>query len=596
MERREAKGITIDASHTRDIDDALWVKPVVEGFQISISIADASSQVPVGSEIDEHAKEMAATRYFAAGNSPMLPRHLSEEGLSLLPCRLRQAVTVEVLLKPDMEATLVDIYLSDFRSAARVSYDAVSEIWSGTKAGAPESQVSNDLVDQIRTVAQLGYALLGKRRKAGALALYDLNTGWLTTEEGYLRQIDKKEDTLGQILVQEMMILANSLVAGFCVENEIPVLYRNHQARAAAPEREQLLEILNQGLHGPVAGLDLVRKQTHMLLEKAVYGSSLLGHYGLNLPAYLHFTSPIRRYADLVTHRQIKAFLCRKAYPYTKEEIEAIALHINETVRKEKEATIQRFKAKAEDKAQAAMDPRRIDALDAKSIERVVKVWARAEEGLDSGVESALRLRIDNNRLPLICFAVILFEAKKEKGWAGLQEACLWVLKKRPEDATSILSIASQTFGWEAPIFETDREGPDHAPIFRAAIKHIGREAGPCEAASIKEAKQRATLSLFHEICGFPSPSWTVLRDPGTKQENPIKVDWAKDPISALQEYSQAARLPPPEYAFQQTGPPHQPLISCTCRLGSVSKTAQAGKKQDAKRLAAHAVLSTVAE
>jgi len=600
-ERQEVSGITIDAASTRDIDDAIWVSQVPEGFRVFVTISDASHLVPLASELDERAKNAATTRYFAAGNSPMLPRSLSENSLSLLPEQPRDTLTVEALVSPGcLETSLKGVYLSRLTSKARVAY---SDIPSFIKA-TPGTFNENSLDGQIRLAARLGMGLLDQRRKAGALALYDLNTGWVTTEEGYLRQLEKKEDTIGNIIVQEMMVLANRLVAEFAVKNDIPALFRNHQARAAAPDRSELMGIIQGALQGPVQNLDLIRQQTHLLLEKAAYGASLLGHYGLNLPAYLHFTSPIRRYADLATHRQIKAFLLGEPFPHTKEEMEVLALHINEVLQEEKEATSQHLKAKAENKAQATLDPRRLEGLNAKDFERVIKVWSRSENEVPDEIESAYLHRLRDNRIPLVCFPSVLFEAKPELGWAKIQEASLAHLKNRLEDAVSVFTMAVQIHGWEAPTYQTQREGPDHAPTFKAQIHFAGHalrslegaalRVDEVEAGSLKEAKQKAVLGLISALVGYPQPTWGQIQKSETNVKGEPSIDWSKEPIAVLQEYSQAIGQPAPSYDFKVSGPSHLPIIACTCSFGSFTKTANAGKKQDAKRLAAFAILKTM--
>lgn len=605
-ERQEVNGITIDAASTRDIDDAIWVSQVPDGFRVFVSIADASELVPPGSELDDRAKNAATTRYFATGNSPMLPRSMAENSISLLPEEPRNTLTVEAHVRGDMRAELAGVYLSKLTSKARVDYERIPKIWGATRAETAGPINEDSLDGQVRLAATLGWALLEQRRQAGALALYDLNTGWVSTEEGYLRQIDRREDTLGQIIVQEMMILANRLVAEWAVKNDIPVLFRNHQARAASPDRTSLITIIEQGLQGPVQNLDLIRQQTHLLLEKAVYGSSLLGHFGLNLPAYLHFTSPIRRYADLVTHRQIKAFLMGQPFPHSKDDIEIIGLHINEVLLAEKEATSAHLKAKAENRAQATLDTRRIEGLNAKDFERVVKVWTRSENAVPGEIETAFLHRLRDNRIPLVCFPSVLFESKKELGWAKIQEACLVHLKGRPEDAVSVFTIASQVFTWGQPTYDTKREGADHVPTFRVTVSFpagairsltgAGLKLNTVEASSIKEAKQKAIFGLLSVLAGFPEPVWGEVHtvEIVSKPGKGAAVDWNKDPIVALQEFSQATGEPGPTYNFEQSGPSHLPMIACTCTFAKFTKTASAGKKQDAKRLAAFAVVSAM--
>lgn len=593
-DRPQIQGITIDAPHTRDIDDALWFEEVGGGgYRVFISISDVSGMVLPKSELDERARAMATTKYFATGNSPMLPRRLAEHGLSLLPGALRKTMTVEAVIGPNLDVSFQNLYCSKLTSKARVAYEEVPKILASK---------DHELHAQLLRGSQVAMGLLERRRSAGALALYDLNNGWVTTEEGYLRKMESKEETIGYIIVQEMMVLANALVAEFAVRNDIPVLFRNHVARAAAPDRSELMRQIQSAFQVPLPNLDLIQQQTHLLLEKAEYGASLRGHYGLNLPAYLHFTSPIRRYADLVTHRQLRSFLKKDPLPYSKEEIDALSVHLNQVLQAERDSVRQIMKAKAENKAQATLDERRLEGLNAKDFERVIKVWARSPNEVPEEIRRAYLRRLKENRVPVVCFATVLLEAQASNGWEEIQKQTLARMQERPEEAVSVVMMASQANGWPPPNYETSRTGPDHAPVFSAVAKlqHPSglKSGGPIESSTSKEARQRAVLCLLANISGQPEPEF----DPTPSVPLPVAhnsgkepfVDWGKDPIMALQEYSQALGKPGAEYKFDVSGPAHMPTITCTCRFGSYEKTASAGKKQDAKRLATLAVISAM--
>jgi ribonuclease R len=678
MERPVVKGITIDSAQTRDIDDALWIEQRDDGFwHVVVSIADVAEAIPPGGKFDERAREMVTTKYFATGNSPMLPRQFAEDQLSLWPNKERKTLTIDMALGTDSTNVVrTEIYPSVLKSQARITYDRIPEILKDK---------THEWYGLLDIGTKLAMRLLDARRKAGAMVLYDLNNGWVSTEEGFLRKLEKKEETIGYILVQEMMVLANAKVAEFCVKENIPVLYRNHMAMSAMPDRGVLMGQIQDALATPFADLETVRQRTHMLLGRASYSDSLLGHYGLNLPAYLHFTSPIRRYADLVTHRQIKAHLGGKPLPYTKKDIEEVSLHINDVIELEREQASFHFKTKDEELARRNIDARRLDGLDAVHFERATKVEVRSGRDPSEAFAESFLLRLKENRLPLIALTVILTqELPAPEGWEPIRQAIIDHLAKKPEDAVSLLAQAQQVADWPLVEYEMAHEGPDHARTFEGKAMLLWQNTDRDKAWSgtgvgntSKLAKGRAAVDLLAVIGGqkAPTPKEVLARSmvPGASGQH-CKGDWptykelqvvrlavampdkalvvgstgaivhiwkegeafevefitknghelltlkpeqimpldapvpeantiggqlkaqlgGKDPVSALMEYVAKSKTQAPNFSFDQSGPSHIPTITCTCRLGTIMKTATAPTKSDAKKQAAKAVLDSL--
>lgn len=601
MKREQVTGITVDSQSTKDIDDAIWVEKG-DGWTVTVSIADVASHVEKGTDVDVRAREMVATKYFATGNSPMLPRKLGEMELSLWPNEPKETLSARLKLRPDLSVEKADVFRSRLKSQARVTYDEVPAILADKE---------HALHQQVGLCAQLAHGLLERRRVNGALVLYDLNNGWVTTEEGFLRKIESHEATIGYIIVQELMVLANAAVAEWAVEKDVPVMFRNHVARSATPpDRRELMGQIEEALHTPVAGLDQVRHRTHMLLGRAEYGAHVRGHYGLNLPAYLHFTSPIRRYADLVNHRQIRAHLKGQALPYTQQEVEDLARHVNETVDREKTATSEAFKAAAEEKAQRnGMSVRRIEGLHPKDFERLVKVEARSGQEISAALIAAAEVRIRENRFPLVCAASVFTDAPATPGWNDLRTLLLEKMARRPEDAVSVLTMAVQTVGWSAVAYEVEAHGPPHMPTFQVTATLPARpENHPgfmkvavqakLEGGSQGRTKQRACVALLALASGvkippFPEESRAGAAPAAPAPKKAFKFDPARDPVSVLMEWGQAEGATP-LFHFVQEGPSHVPTITCTCEVRGVRKTVQAGSKKDAKRAAAKAVLEAL--
>lgn len=585
------QGITIDSPSTRDIDDGIWVEKVGEGWILTVVIADVSKHIRKGSTLDQSALSRVTTRYFANGNDPMLPRGLSENRMSLLPEKNRGVLAARISLTPNFEAKLESLTIDRFKSLARVDYPTIPEV------------IKDKSRPEVTTLAAVGMGLLDKRRNTGALVVYDLVQGWVTTEEGFLKQMKDTRETIGYIMIQEAMILTNALVAEWCVQENVPVLFRNHTSRPATPDLAEVNQQIMAAINGPWQELDNFRKRLHMLLDRADYGPTLKGHFGLSLPAYLHFTSPIRRYADLVNHRQIRSFIEGKTYPYTQEELVSIAEHINGHEKTEREKEKTHFKGRAEARAERALERGQLSRLSDKEFERVLKVVTRSGEDAPEPLVGEFLDRLSVEKVPAICMAVVCFyaagyspetEDNPQPGWKKIRNGVLSLLQEKPELAVTLWTLAVTLVQAEALEFQEKRSGPPHLPVFTASAQSGLFVSGQAGARTSKLARQRAAVWLLFRYHGLPERAFLVTEpepaeEPEKEPENTtLKVLSAgRDPIVALQEYCQKHKLIMPSYSYEQQGPSHIPTITCECSFNRRSGVGRATSKQEAKRRAA---------
>lgn len=584
-------GITIDDRSTRDIDDAIWLEPEGAGYRVLVTIADVAKQVVPGSSLDKTARERTATQYFATGNSPMLPRSLSDFTCSLWPGKLRKVLAVEMLLDESLSIQDVKVSKGKLVSKAKLSYDQIPGILADEKN--PHHTV-------ITLAKKVSFGLLLRRRANGAMVLYDLATGWVTAEEGHVRKLVKREDTVGYILIQELMILANQALATWASKAGIPIIYRNHQGHVEEEDRQALLRQIEEAANTPLANLEYIRQRTYTMMQRAEYGGTPKGHFGLNLPMYTHFTSPIRRYADLVTHQQIRASLKGEKLPYTETEIEEIAVGITQRLNDEEIRRSEQAKAVAEKKATAAIELRRLDGLIPKEFERVTKVQVRSGEDAHPNFIEAFTRRLEQNNVPVICLTFVLASAPETEGWTFLRAKIIEWLTAHPEVAISISTMAQQTHGWPAIEFNEKSEGADHMKTFQAQAK-LMRESdsepivGPwCPGSTMKVARQYAMVTHFAILYGISPPVFEPVRsEPPPKKV--VKEDLAgKHPVAILGEWCAKQKRGEPVYTFSQSGPPHRPEIQCTVQVEGISRVGKAHSKADAKTLAATSAIGAL--
>jgi ribonuclease R len=587
---------TIDDTRTRDMDDAVEVQSTDTGWTVRISIADAAKYVPAGSDLDKLARERGATQYFASGNSPMLPRELAEWKLSLFPNKVRKSLNVEVLLDLEANVTSRSVQLGKVLSQAKLSYTEVPTILE--QEGHPQHQ-------SLNAARSLAMGLLHKRREAGALIFYDLNKGWVTTEDGTLKKLKRREDTIGYVIIQELMILTNCTIAQYMEGCGIPTLFRNHEARSAAPEREALMKNVAALLDAPVMDLESLQKQNYLLFNRAEYGVQNVGHFGLNEKAYLHFSSPIRRYADLVTHQQLRAHLKGEPLPYSQDQVMAIATHLNTLNQALRDKAKKSYVAMADGRARQNIEARKLDGLPAKAFERAVKVEVRSGNSPSDSLVEAWIHRLDQNTVPNLCLTEVLMLLDGAEGWDTLREAAIEALEERPADAVAVIHQA-QSLGWGVPNFEVQQTGPNHQPTFicRGLV-----EVGPqtfttrvvCPSGgSSRLVKQQAAVELLRNIVHRKGgESLVEIQGTAVLPPSPVKpvksVVEAKNSVSVLMEISQARKVPAPSYTCVLTGPPHAPVVTCTVTFLDFTAQGVAANKQDAKKAAAEGLLKKAA-
>ena len=335
--------VTIDGEDARDFDDAVYCEPAVvgksagrgakanSGWRLVVAIADVSHYVKPGEPIDSDAYERATSVYFPRRVIPMLPEKLSNGLCSLNPNENRLAMVCDMLVTATGEIHAYQFFPAVICSHARFTYTEVAAILANTRG--PEAAKRKDRVGDLLNLHEVYRALLRERTKRGAIDFETTETQIVCDESGRIEKIVPRTRTEAHKLIEEAMLAANVCSADFIARAKHPSLYRVHEG--PTPEKKTLLQnylrALGLGLSisdDPKPGefqaiaaatkdrADAVQIHTMLLrsMQQAIYTGINGGHFGLAYEAYTHFTSPIRRYPDLLVHRVIKALLSGKRY------------------------------------------------------------------------------------------------------------------------------------------------------------------------------------------------------------------------------------------------------------------------------------------
>ncbi len=335
--------VTIDGEDARDFDDAVYCEPAKvgrsQGWRLLVAIADVSHYVLPGSAIDTDAYERATSVYFPRRVIPMLPEKLSNGLCSLNPEVKRLCVVCDMLINANGELHAYQFYPAVMFSHARFTYTEVAAILKNTRG--PEAQARGDLVEHLQDLHDVYRALLQARQRRGAIDFETTETQIISDDLGRVLRIEPRVRNDAHRLIEEAMLAANVCTADFLKRAKHPGLYRVHEGptpeklealrqylKAAGvqhhltddPTPQQYEEISTSTRERP----DAQQIQTMLLrsMQQAIYTPTNSGHFGLAYEAYTHFTSPIRRYPDLLVHRVIKAVLAGQRYEIAKPSVD----------------------------------------------------------------------------------------------------------------------------------------------------------------------------------------------------------------------------------------------------------------------------------
>jgi ribonuclease R len=331
IDLRDMGLVTIDGETAKDFDDAVYCEAVGSGFRLVVAIADVSHYVQAGDALDEEARNRGNSVYFPRRVIPMLPEPLSNGLCSINPDVERLAMACDMQIDSHGNIQRYEFFPAVMLSHARFTYTEVAGILEDPRG--PAARRRKAQVPNLTALYQLYHLLAKARKKRGAIDFETIETQMIFDDHGKITNIVPVYRNDAHRLIEECMLAANVCASDFLHKQDHPMLYRVHEG--PTPEKLEALRDFLKGFGLQLSGGDtphaldyakLLAKvkdrpdaqllQTVMLrsLKQAVYTPKNTGHFGLAYESYTHFTSPIRRYPDLLVHRAIKAVLNRRKY------------------------------------------------------------------------------------------------------------------------------------------------------------------------------------------------------------------------------------------------------------------------------------------
>ncbi|MFK7816777.1 MAG: ribonuclease R [Gammaproteobacteria bacterium] len=360
--RKDMRGlnfVTIDGLDAKDFDDAVYCEPHKNGWKLWVAIADVSHYVASDTDLDKEARNRATSVYFPERVIPMLPESLSNGLCSLKPEVDRLCMVCEMFISDVGELISHKFYDAVMCSSARLTYDEVQTILYDKDPVAREKR--QHLIGDLENLQSVYNALRQQRKKRGAIDFDTKETYFEFDQDKKIKAILPRQRSEAHMIIEECMINANVAAAEYITRSKLPTLFRVHENPKAEKLRDmrEFLESLGVGFSKvekptPSDYMTVIKKIAHrkdkhviemMLLRsmaQAVYSPESVGHFGLALPLYAHFTSPIRRYPDLVVHRTIRHLIEKKnkaSFPLSENDLVLLGEHCSMCERRADDAT-----------------------------------------------------------------------------------------------------------------------------------------------------------------------------------------------------------------------------------------------------------------
>ena len=566
------KGFTIDSKQSLDLDDAIWVETYGEIGKIQIHIADPTEVIEIDSLLERAVRKRISTLYLSNGRFPMLPVALSEQKLSLLEGEPKLTITIEIELKTTGEIINYRLFESCFISLGKLSYEQAEQI---------SNNPSHRLFVPLQSAQIWAKIINQKRVNSGAFAGI-IKGNFYINEDGQIQQVYCNSE----VLIAEYMILANTVVAQWLAEKSLTTLYRNH-----LPQGDIDRDLIWQYLESE-DNQDFFCQYTHCL-GKATYSPLCQGHLALATPYYLHFTSPLRRFADFIVHRIVKAELAGQPRPYTVEQIAELAEEINQFHFERKQEQTNYLKEKRDKKLLKVTNYSR---LDAKDFSRLIELSIRNDSLSEIRNELEIRLQsgqLTNTDLSLILFNTeelqfqrLIFNSIDDKRFVTMLNNCPNILEK-----ISNLEYEEIIYNPEQLIF-----------ISRLIVTLNHQDLTTPEIVKGKNKKDAKTKAYKFWLQAYinqelvpPSEFSEPERD--IKLLEPEVVDLKHQlPLSTLNNLCQKQNWKKPIFQYEQK----DGFFICTATVQleeqTISKVGQAKKKRTAQNIVADKILRELVE
>ncbi|MBD2074329.1 RNB domain-containing ribonuclease [Phormidium sp. FACHB-592] len=577
-----ATGFTIDGASSQDLDDAVWVETDGNNMRLQVHIADVARKVEQDSFLDRQALKRGETAYLPTTRKPLFPQSL-EGSLSLLPFVDRPVITVDILVDPQGELLDVSLREQVLVSQEQFSYEAVE----GILRGAP-----HHLQPQLRLLEQVTRQLAQQRQQQGAVFGRTVGTNYIDEDGRVVTQ-----SLRSQQIIAELMILTNRVVSEFMCDHRQAWLYRTHDYRDLSElpaERQQFVQALKA-----IADEETLRQVLAGHYDRARYSPEAKPHVGLGLAVYAHTTSPIRRYADLVNQRLLKAALHRQPLPYPTATLADMATQLTTLQHVRRDQKNAQHRAQRHSAVAQQVQQTELSALSPELFSKALKQGVLNDQG--ATLEPTLLQRLADGTLTAMDFYQVLVVmpntpesvSVKLQVWDAIADnpMSLQVLNliRMHWQPTPTVAFKEQSTpdGWAALCVVTQAGKEQCPPVWSVAPRKALAQQDSASRWLAAWVWKKLVSSAAAQLPETTAPLPVEPLRPAP--ETLLAANQALDYVSSLNQYAQRLGVPLPEYTFAVVATSNG-LFQCVCECFDLVGKGEGGSKKQAKSQAAQSV------